>query len=124
VYVATGSNHPALYATSAAIGSPQWLSREHEQRLQAEGTLRCQYKVRYGQAPKPCTVHLLPSGEGWGAFEASPHCRLHPHDSEFGPGSLLVNFQEPALAVTPQQAFVMYDGDVCLGSAPVIVPGR
>lgn len=29
-----------------------------------------------------------------------------------------------ARAITPQQEFVLYDGDVCLGSAPVIYPGR
>ena len=36
---------------------------------------------------------------------------------------LQVRFQEPAKAVTPQQAFVMYDCDVCLGSALVQHPG-
>ena len=30
-----------------------------------------------------------------------------------------VRFPEPVKAVTPEQAFVMYDGDVCLGSALV-----
>lgn len=30
---------------------------------------------------------------------------------------LHVRFDEPQKAVTPEQAFVMYDGDVCLGSA-------
>ena len=32
---------------------------------------------------------------------------------------LQVRFHEPLKAVTPEQAFVMYDGDVCLGSALV-----
>lgn len=36
---------------------------------------------------------------------------------------LQVRFLEPARALTPQQAFVMYDGDVCLGSALVQHPG-
>lgn len=31
--------------------------------------------------------------------------------------ALHVRFDEPQKAVTPEQAFVMYDGDVCLGSA-------
>lgn len=38
-------------------------------------------------------------------------------------GRLQVRFQEPAKAVTPQQALVMYDCDVCLGSALVQHPG-
>ena len=36
---------------------------------------------------------------------------------------LHVQFQKPAKAVTPQQAFVMYEGDICLGSALVQHPG-
>lgn len=37
---------------------------------------------------------------------------------------LLVRFEQPARAITPQQAFVLYRGDACLGSAPVLHPGR
>lgn len=32
---------------------------------------------------------------------------------------LHVRFEEPLKAVTPEQAFVMYDGEICLGSALV-----
>ena len=35
-----------------------------------------------------------------------------------------MRFEQPARAITPQQAFVMYQGDVCLGSAPVLYPGQ
>lgn len=36
------------------------------------------------------------------------------------PGSgLHVRFTQPARAITPQQELVMYDGDICLGSAPI-----
>lgn len=35
-----------------------------------------------------------------------------------------MRFEQPARAITPQQAFVMYQGTVCLGSAPVLHPGR
>lgn len=39
-------------------------------------------------------------------------------------GSLLhVRFNEPLKAVTPEQAFVMYDGELCLGTALVHHPG-
>jgi len=35
-----------------------------------------------------------------------------------------VAFDLPVRAVTPGQALVFYDGEVCLGSAPVVAPGR
>ena len=37
---------------------------------------------------------------------------------------LTVAFTAPARAITPQQAFVMYSGEVCLGCAPVLHPGQ
>ena len=33
-------------------------------------------------------------------------------------------FKGLARAITPQQAFVMYQGEVCLGSAPILYPGQ
>lgn len=44
-------------------------------------------------------------------------------DAAIQPGGLEISFEMPARAITPQQAFVMYDGEVCLGTAPVAVPG-
>ena len=37
---------------------------------------------------------------------------------------LYVAFKDSARAITPQQAFVMYRGEVCLGSAPILYPGQ
>ena len=36
---------------------------------------------------------------------------------------LQVEFEEPQRAITPQQAFVMYQGEACLGSAAICYPG-
>ena len=55
-------------------------------------------------------------------YVPSAYCRLGSGDS--APPALRAIFMDPARAVTPQQAFVMYDGEVCLGSAPVLRPGR
>lgn len=57
-------------------------------------------------------------------FLASAYTQLAPQDAVVLPGYLLAVFDEPAAAITPQQAFVMYDGEVCLGSAPIARPGR
>lgn len=57
-------------------------------------------------------------------FQPSSYTRLDPRDSEILPGYLVAHFPQPAAAITPQQAFVMYDGEVCLGSALIALPGQ
>lgn len=59
ISVAQGRDHPALLCTTALLRTPHWLSPAHAARLAASGSLRCQYKARYGQQPKQCTVHAL-----------------------------------------------------------------
>lgn len=55
-------------------------------------------------------------------FLASAYTQLAPQDAAVLLGYLLAVFDEPAAAITPQQAFVMYDGEVCLGSALIARP--
>ena len=137
VYVARGGGHPALRTRTALLRAPHWLSPAHAARLEREGRLACQYKARYGQEPLPCTLHALAAPSvggavelrgggngGGGGFWPSAHSVLHPPDMAVLPGYLVASFPEPAAALTPQQAFVMYDGEVCLGSALIAVPGR
>ncbi len=67
------------------------------------------------------------SGGGSGgaaAFRASALSRLLPEDSAYGGGHLLASLHAPGWGITPGQDFVMYRGDVCLGSATVALPGR
>ena len=124
VYVAHGADHPALLTRSACLRPPHWLSAAHAAALERDGQLSCQYKARYGQPAAECTLHLLRSAaDAERAFRPSKFCRLHPSDTELVPGSLMASFPAPALAITPQQAFVMYDGDLCLGSAEIAMPG-
>jgi len=54
--------------------------------------LKCKAKIRYRQVEEPCTVHK----EG---------------------NKLLVDFNDPQRAITPQQSVVFYDGNTCLGGA-------
>ncbi len=123
-YVAKGQHHPALLSCSALLRTPHWLSESHAEALAAGASLRCGYKARYGQPIRMCTVRLLGHGARLSGFEPSAYCRLLPEDSAVHAGYLLVDFDDAALAVTPQQAFVMYDGEVCIGSAPIALPGR
>lgn len=173
MYVASGRDHPALLCSAALLRAPHWLSPAHAARLAADGRLRCQYKARYGQQPRDCTLYPVDaqaaavaaaaaqaaaaaaggSGEGSAAagaepgpsspapaaaaasgpaeaaaarlgFRPSAYCCLQPADSCIEPGFLVARFDEPAAAITPQQAFVLYDGEQCLGTALIAQPGR
>src|SRR5699024_12003031 len=55
----------------------------------------CTAKFRYRQGDVPVTVNKI------------------------GEDKLEVIFDEPARAVTPGQAVVLYDGDICLGGATI-----
>ncbi|EFN55599.1 hypothetical protein CHLNCDRAFT_35486 [Chlorella variabilis] len=114
VYVAQGRGHPALLCTTALLRTPHWLSAGHAAQLAAQGWLRCQYKARYGQQPRP--------SERLG-FRPSAYCRLQPQDSRMLGSYLVVRFDEPGVAITPQQACVLYDGELCLGAALIALPG-
>ena len=60
----------------------------------ARGELRCAAKTRYRQADQRCRVTLADGG-------------------------ISVFFDQPQWAVTPGQYLVIYDGDRCLGGAPI-----
>ena len=199
--MAQGRDHPALFCRTALLRTPHWLSPEHAARLAHDGSLRCQYKARYGQQPRGCTLlpvdaaaagavaraaaaaadalplpakNAAPAGAshtanddaaaqakgGTAAVAAaagtadssstaaasvtgtaaaaaavaaaaaalgwapSAYCRLQSQDAAVLPSYVVALFDEPAAAITPQQAFVLYDGDRCLGAAPIAQPGR
>lgn len=165
VYVAQGRDHPALLCTAALLRTPHWLSPSHAAALAQRGELRCQYRARYGQQPRPCTLYPLDAAAaaaaaadaaasaaealpaGGGALSGADSCsaetetaaaaeaarlgfhrsvfsRLQPEDSRTLPSYLVARFDEPAAAITPQQAFVLYDGEQCLGTALIAAPGR
>ena len=119
-YVARGRHHPALYSARASLQPAHWIAGQPPAQLAETGSLVCSYKARYRQPARSCTVH---AAEG-DAFEPSRFCRLAGDVDAPEAAPLHVSFDAPARAVTPQQAFVMYDGEVCLGSAPVLQPGR
>lgn len=96
------------------------------------GVLHCQYQARYRQTAAACTVRLL-SVEDAAAFNRSKFCsslannKAGAIESVVGEGSqgqfLLAELQAPLRGIAPGQMFVMYNGDVCLGTATIIAYG-
>ncbi len=135
VYVAEGQDNPAMSTRSAVLRTPVWLDDEAP-RLLDERLLACQYEARYGEPVKPCTIDRISIGRSesndapvhrglWTQqeFHGSRYTRLLPQDAELQDDYLLATFNTPAMALTPQQAMVLYQGEVCLGSALVAQPG-
>ncbi|MDN4072774.1 tRNA 2-thiouridine(34) synthase MnmA [Fictibacillus terranigra] len=90
LFVEQGFDHEALYSESLVAVKPSWVSSKP-----MEKTFHCTAKFRYRQPDKGVTVTQLDNG------------------------TLEVVFDEPQRAITPGQAVVFYDGDVCLGGATI-----
>lgn len=116
VYVASGEEHQALYTMKARISGLHWLSSLHYQAFQRLGELKCGFKARYRQKISPCTLRMKDS-ENLRA-ESSSYWSLKG-DQQW---DNLVQFENPAFAITPQQAIVFYDRDICIASATILSP--
>ena len=92
--VVQGRDHPLLWGGGLVTAKPRWINAEPAQ-LAADGPFRCAVKARYRQQDVPCTV---------------------TRQTDDG---LQVVFDDPQWAVTPGQYAVFYDGDECLGGAPI-----
>ncbi|RYM05265.1 tRNA 2-thiouridine(34) synthase MnmA [Sporolactobacillus sp. THM7-7] len=90
LYVAPGADHPALFSEGLIAEDTNWISDAPKDKV-----FRCTAKFRYRQKDRPVTVHVL-SDNRW-----------------------KIVFDDPEWAVTPGQAVVLYDGDVCLGGATI-----
>ncbi len=86
LYVAKGDSNPYLYSTECTLDKVNYISRDI-----AEGE-RLSAKFRYRQQDQDVIVHLGSDKE-----------------------HLTLEFVKPVKAVTPGQAAVIYDGDICLG---------
>ncbi|WP_039945488.1 tRNA 2-thiouridine(34) synthase MnmA [Thermicanus aegyptius] len=86
LYVAQGENHPALYATSLTAEEVNWVAGSPPARR-----FQCTAKFRYRQPDQEVEVRVEEAG------------RVH------------LRFLQPQKAITPGQAVVFYDGEVCLG---------
>lgn len=90
VYVEQGTEHPALYQRSLQCNELTWIGKI------PSFPFRCSSKIRYRQPDEACEI------------------------VSFADGIATVQFEKPQRAVTPRQAIVFYDGDVCLGGGTII----
>lgn len=89
--VAQGHNHPRLFHQYLSADELHWVSGETPNL-----PLRCRAKIRYRQHDQACVIN---AGDD---------------------GKLIVNFDESQRAVTPGQAIVFYQDDVCLGGGTIV----
>ena len=91
VYVERGE-HPSLFSHSLCADRVSWIAG-----TAPDFPLRCHAKIRYRQADQACTIETSENGK------------------------LRVQFEAPQRAITPGQAVVFYQKEVCLGGG-VILP--
>ncbi len=85
LYVAEGNDHPALYSVGLSAVNLSWVSHEPPAK-----EFSCTAKFRYRQPDQKVTVKVFPN-------------------------TCQVEFEKPQRAITPGQAVVFYQKEVCLG---------
>ncbi len=95
VYVAQGSDHPALYCDDLVATDLTWVANEPPSL-----PFHCHAKVRYRQSDQPCVIDRIERDKAY------------------------VSFKQPQRAVTPGQSVVFYDGNNCLGGGVIIQAGK
>ncbi len=90
LYVVQGGNHPSLFSNGLHASGLHWIDQEIP-----GASFRCTAKFRYRQPDQAVTV--IPGTDG--ACE--------------------VRFEQPQKAITPGQAVVFYQGEVCLGGGVI-----
>jgi tRNA-specific 2-thiouridylase len=89
--VVQGEKHPLLYSEGLVASGVNWIAAG-----KPAGEFRCTAKFRYRQPDQGVTVTFREDGE-----------------------TADVRFDRPQKAVTPGQAVVFYDGDICLGGGTI-----
>lgn len=95
IYVASGTNHPALYSTELMTDCPHWIAGQAD--IQDVEEFQADFRFQH-------TKPLVP-------------CRVAARGSD---GGLCIRLERPLRAVTPGQYAVLYVNDECLGSARIV----
>ena len=90
LYVVQGDDHPALYSKSLEATGMNWVAGEPP-----ASSFNCTAKFRYRQPDQGVVVTVKPDG------------------------GLHIDFDKPQRAVTPGQAVVLYQNEICLGGATI-----
>ncbi len=90
LYVGQGFHHDKLYSQSLTAVKMSFTSERPKPKK-----FSCTAKFRYRQEDSPVEVEILEDG--------TAH----------------ITFAEPSRAITPGQAVVLYDGEVCLGGGTI-----
>ncbi len=93
LYIVQGDKHPALFSKGLLATDVSWVAGKAP-----ASTFTCTAKFRYRQKDNGVTVHVA----------SDTTCR--------------VVFEQPQSAITPGQAVVFYDGEVCLGGGIIDKP--
>jgi len=88
--VAQGKNHPALFRSALRATDLHWISGSAPRT-----PLACHARIRYRQPDQACEI------------------------PELGAAGCTVRFATPQRAVTPGQAVVLYQGELCLGGGTI-----
>lgn len=120
VYVAENRDHPSQFSRGAFLKSLHWIESDPPREYLEKGGLACSFKARYLEEDTKCTL-FTPGTRV--ADEPTRFYRCDDADSDEGLG-LYAEFEAPHAAITPEQAMVFYQGEVCLGSALIHRPGR
>lgn len=95
ILVVQGTNHPALYSDSVTTDTPHWISEKPRELRSDYRTLNCDFRFQHRNVLIPCTVHQSLSNH------------------------LIIQLSQPLRAITEGQFAVLYNGEECLGGAPI-----
>ncbi|XP_038612241.1 mitochondrial tRNA-specific 2-thiouridylase 1 isoform X1 [Tachyglossus aculeatus] len=96
IFVAPGTDHPALYRDLLRTNRVHWMAEEPPAPLVRDKMMECTFRVRHQMALAPCVLTLNQDGTVW------------------------VTSVKPVRGLTPGQFAVFYKGDECLGSGKIV----
>jgi len=94
IYVASGTDHPALYSDNFITSHPHWV-HSVPQKLLSDNSFDCWFRFQHTKPLVPAKLELHPLG-------------------------LRVALPHPIRALTPGQFAVFYLGNECLGCARIL----